>query len=180
MIGCGHRLLERAYAAPGVRPRHWLKPYSLHRQPFGRDLAGGAVHAHVRHLAQPSADRQVRRLAPAMGSTHRALAAALSLSRVSGVVGGRRPCRLGASLKVLSPAAPTRKWADAGRGASAQGWDQKQHNRTALIIGRCGGVDHPEHMISYARNVQRTQTPDGPPLRRPRAWALKSAIDHSG
>jgi hypothetical protein len=37
--------------------------HSLDRQPLGRNLAGGAVHADVRHLAQPSADRQVRGLA---------------------------------------------------------------------------------------------------------------------
>src|SRR5512144_187472 len=36
---------------------------SFPHQPFGRDLAGGAVDTGVGYLAQPALDRQVRRLA---------------------------------------------------------------------------------------------------------------------
>jgi hypothetical protein len=59
----GHHLLQRAHAASRIRRRYRLQPHPLYRQPFGRDLAGGGVHPRVGHLAQPSPDRQVRRLA---------------------------------------------------------------------------------------------------------------------
>ena len=88
-----------------------------------------------------------RHLAPAMGSAHRAFAAALSFSRISGVTGDRDLARFGASPKVLSPAAPQ------GNGlAPVEGRQPKvgiRSNTTVLrpIIGRCDEVDHPEHMI---------------------------------
>ena len=46
--------LRCAPTAPAIRRRYRLQRSALDGQPLGRDLAGRAVHARVRHLAQPS------------------------------------------------------------------------------------------------------------------------------
>jgi hypothetical protein len=51
-----------ACRSPAIGGRKHLQLGALGKQPRGRDLSGGRVHARVRHLTQPPRDRGVGRM----------------------------------------------------------------------------------------------------------------------